>query len=191
MALFPLGILSAAGVAGFSSDFELISTTVLGGTAASITFSSLGDFSSTYKHLQVRIVARTDNADTNDAIGMRFNADSGANYDFHQLVGNGTSVTSSASLNVTRSGYGVGAGATAGASIFGSSVIDILDVYAAKHKTIRTLGGLFVAADAARVIFLRSTAWRNTSSVTSLTFNPVTGTNFVAGTRISLYGIRG
>jgi hypothetical protein len=187
--LIPFGVLSAAGAGG--KTYELIESAILSTTTSSVTFSSLATYASTYKHLQVRIVARTDNADTNDAIGMRFNADSGANYDFHQLVGNGTSVTSSALINITRSGYGVGAGATAGASIFGSSVLDILDVYAAKNKTVRTLGGLFVAADAARVIFLRSTAWRNTSSVTSLTFNPVTGSNFVAGTRISLYGIRG
>jgi hypothetical protein len=54
---FPLGILSAAGAGGgVAGDYELISSEILGTTAASVTFSSLGDYSSTYKHLQIRAV---------------------------------------------------------------------------------------------------------------------------------------
>jgi hypothetical protein len=50
---FPLGILSAAGAGGgVAGDYELISSEILGTTAASVTFSSLGDYAppiSTYK----------------------------------------------------------------------------------------------------------------------------------------------
>jgi hypothetical protein len=59
---FPLGILSAAGAGGggpLASDYELISTQILTSPQSSITFSSLGTYSSTYKHLQVRAVARS------------------------------------------------------------------------------------------------------------------------------------
>ena len=79
------------------------------------------------------------------------------------------------------------ANSAATASAFGGGVVDILDPYSTtKNKTIRGLGGL-----AATNIALRSGSWASTDSVTSITCLPFSGGNWVAGSRFSLYGIKG
>jgi hypothetical protein len=124
--LIPFGILSAAGAGVPEGTYELISTTVLGGTAASITFSSLGDYSSTYKHLQLRIAARSASASSFSG-RLRFNGDTGANYSFHQLLGTGSSVLSTADTGQTGTDILPVSNSTSTASSFGGAVIDILD----------------------------------------------------------------
>jgi hypothetical protein len=191
MALFPLGILSAAGAGGGAalSDYELIETQILGSNQASVIFSSLGTYSSTYKHLQIRLLGRqTLAAGGQGDIYVRFNADSSSNYARHFLQGNGSTVTSGATAN---SSYALGGQApynneTTGA--FGGSVIDILDAYSTtKNKTIRALSGSH--SSNAPVIQLASGHWRNTDSVTSITLSLFD--IWLTGSRFSLYGIRG
>jgi hypothetical protein len=89
--LIPFGILSAAGAGGgVAGDYELISSEILGTTAASVTFSSLGDYSSTYKHLQIRAVVRHSAADNENYTTITFN---GSDFvETHYLVGLGSSV---------------------------------------------------------------------------------------------------
>lgn len=187
--LIPFGILSAAGVSAAPTDaYELISTTVLGSTTASVTFSSLGDYSSSYKHLQIRSVAKT--ATTGDgAEGMilRFNSDSGANYARHTLSGNGSSVSSSATTSTTHANAGL---VTTNSSIaaFAGNVCDVLDAYSTtKNKTVRAL-----TAHPGALVFVQllSGVWINTASITSITLLPTLG-SFITGSRFSLYGIRG
>jgi hypothetical protein len=171
------------------TDYELISTTVLGGTAASVTFSSLGTYSSTYKHLQLRVSSRT--TESGGSVGgqySRLNGDSGNNYAGHFLFGNGSSVGSSAETSQPWAITGLSFRAGSTANAFAASVIDLLDPFqTTKNKTFRTLSGL--AADANR-IDLHSGLWMNTASVTSWQILPA-GANFAAGSRFSLYGIKG
>jgi hypothetical protein len=183
---FPLGILSAAGAAvGFQSDYELISTTVLGGTATSVTFSSLATYASTYKHLQIRTAARSDNASTTIAMDLVMNADTAANYALHGLEGNGTSVGSYAQGDASAAFLVPVPANSFTASAFGASITDILDAYSTtKNKTIRTLGGHTSS------IQLTSGHRRSTDSTTSLEVKSRTG-SFIAGSRFSLYGIKG
>ena len=191
MALFPLGILSAAaGGPAFDSDYELISTTVLGGTAASVTFSSLGDYSSIYRHLQIRYTGRSTGPNADDTMRIRFNGDTGSNYAYHQLGGDGATVFSSALTSQTGTYPAQFAGSAASANIFGSGVIDILDPYSAsKNTTVRGFSG--ITSNTIKLVFLRSGLWNNTASITSIAINAFDGTNLVAGSRFSLYGIRG
>ena len=183
--LIPFGILSAAGAGGvaFASDYELISTTVLGTATASVTFSSLGDYSSTYKHLQIRATARTSHNAT-DYLNIRLNA--ATSYWQHGVEGNASSVTSY-NTSVNSVAMALVASSATVASGFGASVIDLLDPYSTtKNKTIRGLGG-FGGVN----IALRSGSWASTSSVTSITLLPNSGANLVSDSRFSLYGIRG
>jgi hypothetical protein len=193
MTLSALGIFSAAGAGGVvaASDYDLISTTTLGTATPSVTFSSLGDYSSTYKHLQIRTVGRVsaDTSGSGDAFTVRFNGDSGSNYALHQLFGNGSTVTSNSTAPATGF-FGqrfTDSGSTSNA--FGAAVIDILDSYStSKNKTARILGG---NANNTSYIFLNSGVWISTASITSITLSPNVGGNFVAGSRFSLYGIKG
>jgi hypothetical protein len=190
--LIPFGVLSAAGAGvEVAGDYELIESVILGTDTSSVTFSSLATYASTYKHLQIRYVARSSQAQTFAGITVRFNGDSATNYGTHLLAGNGSSVFSNSFLNQT----GILAdqrevmGANGPANAFGAGVYDILDAYSTtKNTTTRLLGGRgFVSGDS--VIMLASGLWRNTASLTSIDL--VANANFVAGSRFSLYGIKG
>jgi hypothetical protein len=190
MTLSALGIFSAAGAGGgvSLSDYELISTSLITTNTSSVTFSSLGDYSSTYKHLQLRITGRVaDNyGNDGDAIRIRFNADGGNNYSYHALYGVNGGVNSNASTSTTAIFVNrlTDAGTTANA--FGAIVSDILDAFSStKNKTVRTLGS------DVRYLFFNSGAWLSTSSITSIQLSPNTSSNFAAGSRISLYGLKG
>jgi hypothetical protein len=175
--------------AGFDSDYELITTTVLTGNTASVTFSNLGDYSSTYKHLQVRYTARTDRASFSiDDVILRFNSDTGNNYASHLLYGNGSSVLAAAETSASRTTWNVAAAASATANIFSGGIIDILDPYStSKNTTIRNLAGLHAADPQIR---LSSGLWNNTASITTILLGPLLGSNFVSGSRFSLYGVK-
>jgi hypothetical protein len=184
--LIPFGILSAAGAGGaVTGTYELISTTILGTATASVTFSNLGDYSTTYKHLQVRTLARTSHTST-DYLDMRLNG--ATSFWEHGLEANGSSVSSYNSAGLATSmAVALVANSTSTTNSFGGAVIDLLDPYSTtKNKTIRGLGG-FGGVN----IALRSGSWASTSSVTSITLLPSSGANLVSGSRFSLYGIRG
>jgi hypothetical protein len=189
--LIPFGILSAAGVSGVvPGDYDLISTTILGSAAASVTFSSLGDYSSTYKHLQIRTAIRVSSGSGNNQdVQVRLNADSGANYAIHGLYGNGSSALSYAVTSRTSVEIGTFPTSNFTANVFALAVIDFLDFYSAtKNTTIRSFSG-FAGGNQ---VSLRSGLWNNTASVTSILLSENgTGSNFVIGSRFSLYGIKG
>jgi hypothetical protein len=110
------------------TDYESIATTTVGaGGAASVTFSSIP---STYSHLQIRLMGRTNRAATLDNVKITFNSDTGANYKAHYLAGDG----STAYANVTSvSPNAVGIGYVSASTAFIVSVCDILD-YANTNK---------------------------------------------------------
>jgi hypothetical protein len=187
--LIPFGVLSAAGAAvGFESDYELISTTVLGTATSEVVFSSLATYASTYKHLQIRAAARTGRTGFNTgAVSLRFNADTSSSYRYHELFGNGSSVSSFADSEQAsiRGAFFVAADNTA-ANGFGAGVLDILDPYSTtKNTTTRALSGVATGG-----LALTSGGFFKTDSITSITLFCIAATNFSAGSRFSLYGIK-
>ena len=191
MTLSALGIFSAAGAGGaaFSSDYELIETQILGSSQASVVFSSLGTYSSTYKHLQIRAVPRSDRADTDDVLFARVNGDTGSSYMYHLLFGDGASVSSSAAgIGAEKMELGRVAGGSNASGIYGQNVIDVLDAFSAtKYKTFRSLAGLNRATTP--YVILYSGVRFNTASISSISL--FSQGNLVAGSRFSLYGIKG
>jgi hypothetical protein len=168
----------------FPTSFDILETQVLGSTTASVTFSSLSTYAATYQHLQIRAVAKTDRAGaTNDNVIMRFNGDSATNYSCHNLRGSSGSVTSGANANETKIICRAVGGNDGN---FGAVVIDILDAFeTTKHKTTRSLGGY-----ATDIVELGSGSWRNTAAVSSILLDQDVGSNFLTGSRFSLYGIK-
>lgn len=181
--LLPLGILASSG--GAAADYELISSTLLTGSQAVISFntSSL----SAYKHLQIRATSRTDVASVYVDTRLRFNTDTGSNYSSHELYGAGGTPASGGSGGLTSAGIAYSAGSSAASYVFSGMVIDILDFAATtKNKTARSLSGI---AAASNLIDLRSGVWHSLSAVTQIDLS--TSGNFVAGSRFSLYGLKG
>ena len=185
--LIPMGILAGSG-GGVASDYELIETQILGSSQASITFSNLGTYSSTYKHLQIRGVVRGALASTSESFNLRFNGDTGSNYTQHGLFGNGSSVSSFASTSQTSTYPGQITAANTTTNAYSGFVLDVLDAYSTtKNTTMRVLLG---SASSYNLITLNSGLWLNTASITSITLFGGNN-NLAAGTRMSIYGIRG
>jgi hypothetical protein len=186
MGLIPLGILSSAGGVAFGT-YELIQTTILGSTTASVTFSGLATYASVYKHLQLRTVSRDSGGATSPAgYWLRFNGDSANNYAWHRLYTVTSTLLSGSASSTNRILTGVIPPSGNASGVFGPTVIDLLDVYATKNKTIRALGGANTSTNIP--VQLSSGVWLSTTSITSLELT--TDASFVTGSRFSLYGIR-
>lgn len=169
----------------------LIRTIEVGATPlASVTFDNLAQYAGVYRYLQLCVVVRSAVSESVSQIALYFNADtSSANYAFHQLYGNGSTVGSE--------GYGSGTlgqitpivrtfGATGTADAFGAGVVDILDSFeTSKYTTVRSLHG----AAGVNHVGLTSGLWMNTSAVDSITILKQGGGNLATASRFSLYGV--
>jgi hypothetical protein len=187
MSLLPLGLLSQGGGAAAGS-YELISTTLLGGNQSSVTFSSIV---STYSHLQIRMSVKSDRAFAFDNMQMRFNSDSGSNYASHWLYSNNSTIVPDYESSTNRIIVARVPDAAANANEFGASVIDIADYKSTtKNKVIKSLYGSNTSTSYP-YSGMHTGAWFSTAAITSITLLPVSGTNFTANSRFSLYGIKG
>jgi hypothetical protein len=182
---------SNSALVGLIGDFESIATVTASGNET-ITFNSIP---STYTHLQLRILAKTNRATyTNDLISLRFNGDTGSNYSGHLLAGHGSTVTAEASTSSNKIYYGgnVG-GSTLPAQTYGAAIIDILDYKDTnKYKTTRSLSGYDNngAGTDPGIVSLLSGSWRNTAAINSITLLGGEGSVLLSGSTVALYGIR-
>jgi hypothetical protein len=182
--MWNLGLLGAS--LGFSSDFELIQTSIVSGTSTTSVVFDVSSFASTYKHLQIRGVAKSSN--TARRLSLRLNGNTGANYSSHFLYSNQSSVISGAVTSDTSISLLTMAGSGQDVSIFTPFVTDLLDFSSStKNKTTRTLNG---SPGAGLFMGLYSGAFYSIEPVTSITILPIDN-NLVAGSRFSLYGIKG
>jgi hypothetical protein len=180
--------------AGGVTSFESIATQTVGsGGVSSVTLSSIP---STYTHLQVRIFAQTNRSTYGrDGFIMRINSDTGSNYSYHYLVGDGASSGGGGASSQTSIRTPEVTTTTAGSNIFGTFIVDILD-YAntSKNKTARMSGGgdhNGTVASLGGQLELSSGAWYSTTAINSISFAPNVGTSISQGSQFALYGIKG
>jgi hypothetical protein len=186
--LIPLGFLAGSG-GGVASDYELIESVILGSSQSSVTFSSLDTYSSTYKHLQIRFVSK-DTVVQTDAAGfwVKLNADTGNNYAWHRMRGQGSAVSSQGVSSTGRILAGITNHASSAANSFGAGVIDILDAFSTtKNKTLRGISGGIGSPPTE--INLNSGLWLSTSALTSINISG--DSSLASGSRFSIYGIKG
>lgn len=156
------------------STYTPIATTTLGSAASSYTFSSIP---STYTDL-VLIVNASSGAGI--SINCQLNGDTGSNYSYTGLYGNGSSAGSSRASNQT----GAYLGYIGSTQIY--NVINHFMNYSntTTYKTIlnrKNQADQYVEADVA--------LWRNTAAINSIKIYPGSG-NFDAGSTFTLYGIK-
>ncbi len=183
-----LGIWASQNYPRITNSYESIATVTVGsGGSSSIDFTSIP---STYKHLEIRAIMRTNRVNNGDAVYVRFNSDSGSNYSGHRLEGDGSSAAAYNGASQTSITLNRVSAASDGSNIFGASVISILD-YAntSKNKTLRALVGF--DTNGSGVIGLDSGAWYNTAAVTSVSILPLNASGFVQYSSFALYGIKG
>ena len=176
--------------ASVANSFESISTVnVTGSSTTSISFTSIPN---TYKHLQIRILTRGTVAQTEMQIMTQLNNDTGSNYAYHGLRGDGSNPYSYGGNSVSNI-YGMcrfsAASATTGN--FGAGIIDILDYSStSKNKTIRAISGTDNNGSTGQIYFT-SGLWLGTSAVSSIKFEVQDGGGFAINTSFALYGIKG
>ena len=167
---------------GAASSFESIATVTASGSQSTITFSSIP---STYKSLQIRVLATDASASITD---ITFNGDTGSNYAWHRLYGNGTSAVAQGTGTTTRINNSLIASGVA--NCYAVGIYDIVD-YAntSKYKTTRSFWGNDSNGSATGYVTLISGLWQSTAAVSSITFT--CGANYTAGSTFALYGIKG
>ena len=173
------GLLNGAGAPASTNSYESIATVTVGsGGSSSIEFTSIP---STYKHLQVRMLAKFSVGDWTE---IKLNGDTGSNYSYHYLRGNGASASAGGG-GFNASGLGLLFGTE-----WGGAVIDVLD-YTNTNKltTVRNLGGF--DANGSGEIVLSSNLWNNTAAITSLKLQKSSAGTFTQYSHFALYGIKG
>lgn len=192
MGLLPIGFWAASGAGGGVSGpaFELISTTVLGSTTASVTFDTSTYAALGYRHLQIRAVARGTRASTVDAFIYQYNNDTGSNYSGHYLIGASGSISTGYDPVFSYGYLGLMPAATDTANLFGAFIIDLPEFsQTTKTKVMKNLNGTNGSSSPTNIA-LRSAMWNSTAAITSIKFYAESG-SLATGTRISIYGIRG
>jgi hypothetical protein len=169
------------------TSYDSIATVTVGsGGASSIDFTSIP---STYTHLQIREITRSDFAGI-ATVQMQFNGDTGNNYSFHTLYGDGSFAGGTGASGISITVLADNPGTTVAANVFDAAVIDILD-YANinKNKTLRSLQGY--DANGSGIVRLNSGLWNNTSAISSIKLLSGGSSNFTQYSSFALYGIKG
>jgi hypothetical protein len=182
------GLLSGGTAPAAATSYESISTVTVSSSVGSISFTSIP---STYKHLQIRALQKSDFTSTGLTLEayIALNSDTtSTNYKGHYLYGNGTGANAGVSSFQSGIEYGF-TSRTNPASTFNNAVIDILDYQNTnKYKTLRSLSG--GDGNGAGAVGLWSSVWMNTNAVTTITLLPYSS-NWTQYSSFALYGIKG
>ncbi len=161
------------------STYEPIASQTLGSAAPSVTFSSIPQ-----GYTDLVIVINT-GASIADDIGCRFNGDTGSNYSFTILAGNGSTASSGRASNATRLNFT--SNAYMRTSLTQNTIINIQNY--SNSTTYKTaINRANVAEGAVDAIV---GLWRNTSAINSIQiFCDHNAGNFLSGSTFSIYGIQ-
>jgi hypothetical protein len=172
-------------------SFESIASITLGSSVINNDFTGIP---STYKHLQIRIMGRLDDAGSGaGALRIRVGNstfDTGSNYARHNLEGDGASAGAQSAVSQTNIAItGTLPENSVTANVNGVAIIDIHD-YASttKNKTFRSFSGQ--DRNGGGNVLLISGLWMSTSAINQIRLYG-DGSGLKAGTVISLYGIKG
>ena len=168
--------------------WEKIDTQVLGSDTASITFSSIP---STFVHLKIEFLVRTDNAATSDSLGIRFNSDSGNNYNsMRQNISHSATLVTTETLAAAQLQFFV-IGDSGIAFATGEIVIPGYAVTGRPRVCFQNGGRLLSTATGNVQTTAGVGEWTNTAAaISTILLFPIGGSNFKSGTRISLYGAK-
>lgn len=170
-------------------SYESIATITVGaGGASSISFTSIPQ---TFTHLQLRGLFRSDYGSGAGAYFRMNNDTTSGIYSAHGLSGNGSSASAFGDINISAGTYwGIDTGPSSTANSFGANIVDILDYKNTnKFKTVRIFSG--ADSNGSGTITLRSGLYRSTNAISRLDIVFGGAANWVSGTTVALYGIKG
>jgi hypothetical protein len=159
-----------------------LATVTLGASASSVTFSSIP---ATYRDLILVHSMKHSFAGsiTVRDSGLRFNGDSGSNYSYVRMGGNGSTASSETdTANNFSLLYGMAS------ANFQMGIVQVMDYSATdKHKTVLYRTGL--ANDTNFGSYAAAARWANTAAITTLTIAPGGSFTILAGSTFNLFGI--
>lgn len=180
--------LVSGGTGGAGGALHVINETVVtGSVAANIDFTSI---SGSYRHLQIMMLARGDTAATAVTVNLRFNNDSGSNYDWQRDFAVDAAEDASAAVAQTSARAGVATAASATSGNPGTSTIWIPNYAGTTFNKSGTGSSMILTSTAASgfIIEHESFLWRSTAAITRITLTPSAG-NWEIGTVATLYGM--
>lgn len=163
------------------STYEPIATTTLSSAASSVTFSSIP---STYTDLICIVDAQLVSGATSTNLIGYLNNDTGTNYSWTRLFGDGTSAASD------------------GASTYGSLILAAAGFLSAANQTNYIIQiNNYSNTTTNKTVLNRSNLasngtdaiinlWRNTSAITTLKLQTQISNNMIAGSTFTLYGVK-
>lgn len=155
--------------------YDLLDSVTLSSSASSVTFSSIDQ---SYRDV-VLIVEALGNASSAANVLVTFNSDSGSNYPYVGMSGNGSTAISFTGTSTSISGFGSD-GTTRVLSSFQINDYSVTD----KHKPV-----LVRANRPDSVVQARAARWANTSAVTTVTITDNLANGYAAGSTFYLYGV--
>jgi hypothetical protein len=161
------------------TTYEPIATQTLASAAASITFSSI---SSAYTDLRLVIVLKATSGNTSN-LNLVLNSDTGTNYSYTTLRGDGTSAFSNSFTNNSNIRTGSGNITAGNLSLF---EIDLFSYAGSTFKTV--LLNQSVDLNGSGQTIRSVNLWRSTSAVNRIDCN--FSNNGDIGTTATLYGIK-
>ena len=185
-----LGII-ASSMKGVTGAFESIATLNGTGSSDTITFNSIP---STYKHLQIRGMARLTGDTSPSPINIQYNGVTTSTYFNHRLTGDGTSAGINSNTSNTRI-FSIARAISNGetSNTFGIFIIDIHDYSStSKTKTLRSFFGNNTNSGSANdSVGIGSGASTATTAISSISIIANSGSSFTTTSVFSLYGIAG
>lgn len=144
----------------------------------------------TYNHLKL-IASCQSSQGGYDTMAMRLNGDSGAHYDWGFFFGGGTVDGTSGANNATSAHLFFMTGTSDGR--FTPSETLFAD-YADATKISKNPSGVWQRSDTVNggspITGTFGFSWNQTAAITSITYFPLSGANFVAGSTFTLYGLQ-
>ena len=187
MSFMLLGILNSQAAGGGGASFEHLAT-FSPGTASSWSITGLGAYSD-YKHLHIRATLE---AARREVLLVKFNGDSGSNYNRAGLMSNSSNNDYPTSQQyLTVSGIELPEAMGRSGSSYTSSVM-ILDIQDFNSTTKpKSLKGYFAQISSSyRRIFYGTGNWRSTSAITQIDFSIQGGWASTSNTTFAIYGVR-
>lgn len=162
-------------------------------TSNSVTFSSIP---STYDHLQIHAYCKDNRGTKYSSWSIQFNGDTGSNYNYASPQIDSRTSGPFAGNAVSSNSIVGGAQPGASSSVYrGAGIARIFDYRNTnKFTTVLAYGGYSAFGDGTTeqgIVYPVEGVWVNTAVITSVTVIADSGSTFQAGTRISIYGIKG
>ena len=154
-----------------TATYEKIATTTLGSSQASVTFSSI---SGSYTDLV--LISDSTVASGSDGVRLRFNSDSGSNYSFTYMYGNGSSALSGRGTNSTSGDYNF---------IGTARSVNVCHIQNYSNST--TYKNYLSRGNGGDIVIAYVGLWRNTNAITNIEI--IGASNLNTGSMFTLYGI--